>query len=155
MDSRVPRDGRALEELGTYDPMVPETDARAIMNRERVDYWLSVGALPTEKVGVLIKKYGTGGTHVDAQKLALERLAQPAAIPDQGTPASLPKAKEEPKDETKVAADAEASPEAAEAAASESAEETDSAKDAPEAPAEEATSDADESATSDEEKPSE
>ena len=33
MDSRRPRDGRVLEELGTYDPMVPETDARAVAQR--------------------------------------------------------------------------------------------------------------------------
>ena len=53
-DKRAPRDGRVLEELGTYDPSVPETDARARFNNERVDYWLSVGALPSEKVAVLI-----------------------------------------------------------------------------------------------------
>jgi small subunit ribosomal protein S16 len=95
MDSRTPRDGRVLEELGTYDPMVPETDARTLLKRERVDYWLGVGAKPTEKVAVLIKKYGSGGTHVDAQRMALDRLAQPAPIPDPGEPASLPKSKEE------------------------------------------------------------
>ena len=39
MDVRVPRDGRALEELGTYDPTVPYTDARAVLNVERVQYW--------------------------------------------------------------------------------------------------------------------
>lgn len=76
MDSRRPRDGRVLEELGTYDPMVPETDARAILNGERIQYWLGVGALPTEKVKVLIKKYGAGGTHVEQQRQALDRLAQ-------------------------------------------------------------------------------
>ena len=43
MDARVPRDGRVLEELGTYDPMVPETDARVKLNSERIDYWISVG----------------------------------------------------------------------------------------------------------------
>lgn len=75
-DSRRPRDGRVLEELGTYDPLVPETDARAVLNSERVDYWLSVGAQPSEKVQVLIKKYGTGGSHLDAQRQALDRLAQ-------------------------------------------------------------------------------
>ena len=75
-DSRRPRDGRVLEELGTYDPLVPETDARAVLNGERVDYWLSVGAQPSEKVQVLIKKYGTGGSHLDAQRQALDRLAQ-------------------------------------------------------------------------------
>ena len=74
MDGRSPRDGRALEELGTYDPMVPETDARVVLDRERVDYWLSVGAQPTEKVGVLIKKYGTNGTHLKEQEQALARL---------------------------------------------------------------------------------
>jgi len=36
MDSRCARDGRVLEELGTYDPLVPETDARAILNKERI-----------------------------------------------------------------------------------------------------------------------
>ncbi len=76
VDSRRPRDGRVLEELGTYDPMVPDTDARAVLNGERIKYWLSVGAQPSEKVGVLIKKYGTDGTHVDQQKAALDKLAQ-------------------------------------------------------------------------------
>jgi small subunit ribosomal protein S16 len=93
VDKRAPRDGRVLEELGTYDPLVPETDARAIFNTERVDYWLGVGAQPSENVAVLIKKYGTNGTHVDAQKAALEKLAAPKSIPDPGAPASLPKAK--------------------------------------------------------------
>jgi small subunit ribosomal protein S16 len=76
MDSRVPRDGRVLEELGTYDPMVPYEDARAVLNGERVQYWLGVGALPTEKVKVLIKKYGPSGTRLEKQKEALDRLAQ-------------------------------------------------------------------------------
>jgi small subunit ribosomal protein S16 len=76
MDSRVPRDGRVLEELGTYDPMVPHEDARALMSAERVKYWLGVGDLPTEKVKILIKKYGPEGTRLEAQKAALDRLAQ-------------------------------------------------------------------------------
>src|SRR5688572_16455152 len=93
VDKRAPRDGRVLEELGTYDPRVPETDARAIFNAERVDYWIGVGAQPSENVAVLIKKYGTNGTHIDAQKAALEKLSAPKSIPDPGAPASLPKPK--------------------------------------------------------------
>ena len=58
IDRAAPRNARVIEELGTYDPLVPETDARAILNRERIQYWLSVGAEPSDKVGVLIKKYG-------------------------------------------------------------------------------------------------
>ena len=91
VDKHAPRDGRVLEELGTYDPRVPETDARALLKAERVDYWLGVGAQPSEKVAVLIKKYGSKGTHVAAQKAALEKLAQPKAVPDPGAPASSTK----------------------------------------------------------------
>ena len=75
-DARTPRDGRVLEELGTYDPLVPEVDARALLNADRIAYWLSVGAQPSDKAAVLIKKYGPNGTHLDAQRAALERLAQ-------------------------------------------------------------------------------
>ena len=76
MDAHSPRDGRVIEELGTYDPMVSDVDARAVLNGERVKYWLSVGARPSEKVKVLIKKYGSEGTHLQKQKAALDRLAQ-------------------------------------------------------------------------------
>lgn len=74
MDVRAPRDGRVIEELGYYDPMVADTDARAILNGERIAYWLGVGAQPTEKVRVLIKKYGQNGTHLEKQKAALDRI---------------------------------------------------------------------------------
>lgn len=73
VDSRCPRDGKVIEELGYYDPMVRDTDARAVLKGERIDYWVSVGALPSDKVTVLIKKYGTNGTHLGKQKEALER----------------------------------------------------------------------------------
>ncbi|MGQ9913853.1 MAG: 30S ribosomal protein S16 [Thermogutta sp.] len=79
-DARSPRDGRVIEELGTYDPMIPETDARVTLNVERVQYWLGVGAQPSEKVAVLIKKYGPNGTHLQQQKEAIERLQQKHAM---------------------------------------------------------------------------
>lgn len=92
-DQNAPRDGKALEELGTYDPSVPDSDARAILNGERIAYWLGVGAQPTEKVAVLIKKYGKDGTHLAKQKEALDKLAAPKVVPDPGAPASKPKKK--------------------------------------------------------------
>jgi small subunit ribosomal protein S16 len=61
--------------------MVPETDARAILNAERIDYWLNVGAQPSEKVRVLIRKYGSQGTHLDQQRQALEKLKQRPQAP--------------------------------------------------------------------------
>ena len=75
MDARAPRDGRVIEELGSYDPMVPESDARAILKGDRIAYWLSVGAQPTPKVGTLIKKYGLNGTHLAQQAAAISRLS--------------------------------------------------------------------------------
>ncbi len=84
-----------LEELGTYDPLVPETDARAVLNGERITYWIGVGAQPSDKVRVLIKKYGAGGTHVEAQRLALAQLAQSRRRPE--PPPPMPKAEKPPK----------------------------------------------------------
>ena len=56
IDIRSPRDGRVIEELGTYDPLIPETDARVRMDHERVQYWLGVGAQPTDTVVRLLKQ---------------------------------------------------------------------------------------------------
>jgi small subunit ribosomal protein S16 len=119
MDAKAPRDGRVIEELGHYDPLVPETDARAILDGERLSYWLGVGAEPTEKAATLIKKYGPNGTHLDAQKAALERLGVKAKyVPPKVPP---PKPKEEPQPEAPAAAEGEAPAEAAPAAEGEAA----------------------------------
>ncbi len=141
-DHHTPRDGRALEELGTYDTSIHNTDARVVLNAERIDYWLSVGAQPTEKVAVLIKKYGTDGTHLDQQKVAQEELSAPKSIPDPGAPASLPKKPEEAKPAEAEAAPAEAAPAEAkteeakpEAAKAEEAKPEEAAAEKAEAPA--------------------
>jgi small subunit ribosomal protein S16 len=113
IDSRAPRDGKVIEELGHYDPLVKDTDARAILNGERIAYWLSVGAQPSENVQVLIKKYGQGGTRVAEQQAALERIKStrpqaPAPYIPPPKPAEPPPAEEAPAAE---AAAAEAAPE--------------------------------------------
>ena len=71
IDSRQPRDGRVLEELGSYDPSVKETDKRVRFKPDRVKYWIGVGAKPSEKCAVLFKKYMT--------KIELEDAAAAAA----------------------------------------------------------------------------
>jgi small subunit ribosomal protein S16 len=116
-DKRAPRDGRVLEELGTYDPTIPETDARATFNQDRVAHWLSVGALPSEKVAVLIKKYGPNGTHLDKQKAALEKLRAPKTVPSPGpaVPSRRKKAEEAAAAESTAAPAEEASAESGEA----------------------------------------
>jgi small subunit ribosomal protein S16 len=86
IDSRNPRDGRVLEELGTYDPMISDADARALLKPDRINYWIGVGAQPSDKVRTLIKKYGASGTHVEQQRSARERLALPRIVPEAGAP---------------------------------------------------------------------
>ena len=56
MESRNPRDGRVIEELGWYDPDARDPDQAVELNRERIEYWLSVGAKPTETVRDLLRK---------------------------------------------------------------------------------------------------
>ena len=117
-DRRSPRDGRVIEELGTYDPHVPETDARCTLVGPRVDYWLSVGAQPSDAVRVLIKKYGTNGTRLKEMEQARARLSLPKVVPDPGPPAFVPEVKAEPAAEATVATATEAAT-AAEAPAAE------------------------------------
>jgi len=92
-DRRSPRDGRVIEELGTYDPAVPDTDARVTLDNARLDYWLSVGAKPSDAVRVLIKKYGAKGTRVKEMEMARAKLKLPRIIPDAGAPVFVPEVK--------------------------------------------------------------
>ncbi len=56
MDSRRPRDGRVIENLGWYDPCAKNPDEEVSLKRERIEYWLSVGAQPSDTVRDLLKK---------------------------------------------------------------------------------------------------
>lgn len=57
MDSRSPRDGRNIEVLGTYDPMIEDLSKSSTVNAERVRHWLSVGAQPSETVISILKRH--------------------------------------------------------------------------------------------------
>ena len=60
IDSREPRDGRVIEELGWYDPEAKDVDKQVSLKRERIEHWLSVGAQPSDTVGKLLKRHGIG-----------------------------------------------------------------------------------------------
>lgn len=54
-DSRAPRDGRFIEKLGTYNPLLARDDSnRVTMNVERIKHWLGVGAKPSERVALFL-----------------------------------------------------------------------------------------------------
>jgi len=58
-DSRMPRDGRFLEKLGTYNPLLAkDSEHRVKMNMERVQYWLSQGAQPTDRIARMLEAAG-------------------------------------------------------------------------------------------------
>lgn len=57
MDARTPRDGRAIEELGHYDPMSRNPETQTVLNADRIRYWLSVGAQPSDKVAAILRRF--------------------------------------------------------------------------------------------------
>lgn len=86
-DSRMPRDGRYIEKLGTYNPLLPkDSEQRVKMNMERVQDWLSKGAQPTDRVarmleaaGVLEKKTRNNPKKAEPGAKAKERAEEKAA----------------------------------------------------------------------------
>jgi small subunit ribosomal protein S16 len=79
IDSRQPRNGRFLEELGTYDPMVHQTDERVKLYPDRIKHWLGKGALASEKVTVLFKKYMAKWEQAQSAPAAASGEAAPAS----------------------------------------------------------------------------
>jgi small subunit ribosomal protein S16 len=85
-DSRMPRDGRFLEKLGTYDPMLAKDDENRIrMDMERVQYWLGQGAQPTDRIarfleaaGVMPKTQRNNPESAQPGKKAVARAAEKA-----------------------------------------------------------------------------
>lgn len=62
MDSRTQRDGRVIEFLGHFDPLEPDQAKQIVVKQDRVDYWLSVGAQPTDTVKRLIERVQPAAT---------------------------------------------------------------------------------------------
>ena len=90
MDARKPRDGRAIEEVGSYDPMVREKSDRVRLSMDRIDYWLSVGAQPSDKVATLIKKVKTNKFGSISEPPPLTPPKQPDPEPETPAPADEP-----------------------------------------------------------------
>ena len=86
-DSRMPRDGRFLEKIGTYNPLLAKnSEDRVKMDMERVQHWLAQGAQPTDRVarfleaaGVRAKATRANMKKAEPGKKAKERAAEKAA----------------------------------------------------------------------------
>ena len=70
IDARQPRDGKVIEELGTYDPHVKEKSERVTLLPARIKYWQSVGAKPSEHCAAIFKKFMKKWEEIEAQKAA-------------------------------------------------------------------------------------
>lgn len=109
-DSRMPRDGRFIEKLGTYNPMLPkDSEERVKMNIERIKYWLSEGAQVTDRVSRMLEAAG-------------ELPKKDRSNPKKGTPGKAAQDRAEEK-AAKATAAAEAAAAPAEAPAEEAAAE--------------------------------
>ena len=58
VESRTPRDGRILEKLGHYDPIEKDASKQVVLDTERVQYWLGQGAVASDSVAQILKKFG-------------------------------------------------------------------------------------------------
>lgn len=97
-ENTSPRDGKFVERVGSYNPFLPKENAeRVILNAERIQHWMSVGAVPTERVALFLSNAGLIGK--------VERAARPQQ--------SAPKKKAQ----ERMKAEAEAKAKPAEAAA--------------------------------------
>ena len=76
IDSRSPRDGRVIEELGHYDPRSKDTSKQFVAKLDRCRYWLDHGAVPSETVSSLLKKNG-----IEHKGLKLPKPGKPKAAP--------------------------------------------------------------------------
>jgi small subunit ribosomal protein S16 len=148
-DSKTKRDGRVIEEIGKYHPT--EEPSFIEINSERAQYWLGVGAQPTEQVAVLLKLSGDWGIFKGEKGAkSTVRVAEPKPVfevdakkkpvlkPKAEKPVEAPKAEEAPAEEAAAEAPVEAPAEdaAVEAPAEAAAEAPAADEAAAEAPAE-------------------
>jgi small subunit ribosomal protein S16 len=78
-DSRKPRDGRFIERLGYYDAVAKGKATRVELNKERIQYWVSKGAQPTERVSHVLKEYiqfGLTGSYPEKKPRKKKKAAE-------------------------------------------------------------------------------
>ncbi len=137
MDSKTKRDGRAIEEIGKYHPT--EEPSVIVIDSERAQYWLSVGAQPTEQVAALLKLTGDWGKFKgDKDAKSTVKFAEGKASAEDAIKAHADAAEKLKAEKSAAKASAKAEADAAAAAAEVAAEEV-VADESSEVPADEGT----------------
>lgn len=165
IESRAPRDGKIIEKLGHYDPIEKDQDKQVVLNRERIEYWLGQGAIPSDTVSEILLRHGIknkyaedkaarmakakaiaakkGKFFTNAQKIAAQKEAEAAEEKAKAEAEAKAKAEEEKAQTEQAKADAEAKPEEAKEEKAETKAEQE-AKDQTEAEPEKAQADSEE-----------
>lgn len=135
-DSRRSPRGRFIERIGFFNPRAVGAEERLRIDTERVEYWVSKGAQPSERVASLLKQFAKGPEAIEAEKAKLTDLAQAKKAAAEKAEAASVKAKEAAEAEVAKAAETEAAAAKAEEAATEApaeevAAETPAADDVP------------------------
>ena len=68
VDGRTPRDGKVLERLGHYDPLEKDDAKQIVLKRDRIEYWLSQGAVPSDTVSEILLRNGIKHKYADEKK---------------------------------------------------------------------------------------
>ena len=140
-EASAPRDGRYVERVGTYNPMVPKDhDQRMTLNAERITYWLGQGAQPTERVQKMLATAGLAAAPVIREQPKKSAPGRKRAEREAEAAAAEAPAEEAPAEEAPAEEAAAAEAPAEEVPAEEALAEEAAAEEAPaeEAPAEEA-----------------
>jgi len=119
VEARTPRDGKILEKLGQYDPIEKDPAKQVVLARERVEFWLNQGAIPTDTVSQIL--LGQGIKHKYAQEKAARRTKARALARAKGKP--FTKAERISAEKTAKAAEEKAKAEAEEVKAKQKADE--------------------------------
>ena len=107
-DSRMPRDGRFIEKLGTYNPLLPkDSEDRVNMDIDRIKHWLDQGAQPTDRLarmleaaGIIAKKERSNPNKAKPGKKAIERAEERSAKVAAASEAAAAPAEEAPAEES-------------------------------------------------------
>ena len=97
-DSRYPRDGRFIEIVGTWNPILPKGDEkRVVLNTERIQHWTKMGAQPTDRVlrfmdaaGLAKRSPRNNPERAKPRKKTVERAAAAAGKPPEGAAPATP-----------------------------------------------------------------
>lgn len=84
VESRTPRDGRILEKLGHYDPMEKDAAKQIVLDTERAQYWLGVGAIPSDSVIDILRKNGLSCSYIEEKKARRDKakaIARAKGVP--------------------------------------------------------------------------